>query len=138
MECRHRVDLYQFLYLPYTLDALARQDASYKRVEHQLNENVPKKAEAVAKACDKIELSHVDFAYENAEKKVIDDYSLLLERGTLYFLVGKNGAGKTTLLKLIAGELLPTSVRSNLFAAKNRSIASVHLRFRSFRRKARF
>ena len=34
---------YQFLYLPYTLDALARQDASYKRVEHQLNENVPKK-----------------------------------------------------------------------------------------------
>lgn len=100
---------YQFLYLPYTLDALARQDASYKRVEHQLNENVPKKAEAVAKTCDKIELSHVDFAYENAEKKVIDDYSLLLERGTLYFLVGKNGAGKTTLLKLIAGELLPTS-----------------------------
>lgn len=100
---------YQFLYLPYTLDALARQDASYKRVEQQLNENVPKKAEAVAKACDKIELSHVDFAYENAEKKVIDDYSLLLERGTLYFLVGKNGAGKTTLLKLIAGELLPTS-----------------------------
>lgn len=34
---------YQFLYLPYTLDALARQDDSYKRVEHQLNENVPKK-----------------------------------------------------------------------------------------------
>lgn len=85
---------YQFLYLPYTLDALARQDASYKRVEHQLNENVPKKAEAVAKSCDKIELSHVDFAYENAEKKVIDDYSLLLERGTLYFLVGKTVPAK--------------------------------------------
>lgn len=39
----------QFLCLPYTLDALARQDASHKRVEHQLNENMPKKAEAVAK-----------------------------------------------------------------------------------------
>ena len=39
----------QFLYLPYTLDALARQGASYKRIEHQLNENMPKKAEAVAK-----------------------------------------------------------------------------------------
>lgn len=40
---------YQFLYLPYTLDALARQDASYKQIEHQLNENIPKKAEVVAK-----------------------------------------------------------------------------------------
>ena len=38
-----------------------------------------------------------------ANKKVLDDVSLCLEKGNITGLVGRNGSGKTTLLKILAG-----------------------------------
>ena len=38
--------------------------------------------------------------------RVLDNFSLLVPKGSVYGLMGLNGAGKTTLLKKIAEELL--------------------------------
>lgn len=45
----------------------------------------------------------------SGEKEVLHDFSLSLERGRVYGLLGKNGAGKSTLLYLMSGLLTPKS-----------------------------
>ena len=52
-----------------------------------------------------IELKDVGFKYK--KKWVFSDFSLSLEKGKVYGLLGKNGAGKSTLLYLMTGLLLP-------------------------------
>src|SRR5947209_9531768 len=44
-----------------------------------------------------------------AERIIIHDFSLRIQRGDRIGLVGPNGAGKTTLLKLLTGEIQPDS-----------------------------
>ena len=39
--------------------------------------------------------------------KVLDDFSLEVQKGTIYGLVGPNGAGKTTIINHITGALTP-------------------------------
>jgi len=51
------------------------------------------------------ELSQVSFAY--ADRSIVEDLSIRLERGDRLGIVGPNGAGKTTLLRLLLGELAP-------------------------------
>jgi len=51
------------------------------------------------------ELNHIRFNY--AERKVIDDISLVLEPGKFYGIIGPNGSGKTTLLDLLARHRQP-------------------------------
>lgn len=51
-----------------------------------------------------IEVAHLFFSYENVP--VLEDVSLVVQRGEFVALLGPNGAGKTTLLKIILG-LLP-------------------------------
>ena len=52
---------------------------------------------------DTLEFRHVTFAYPGTERKILDDFSLLIEKGKHYAFVGVNGAGKTTMTKLICG-----------------------------------
>ena len=42
-----------------------------------------------------------------AERKIIRDFTLRIQRGDRIGVVGANGAGKTTLLKLLTGEIAP-------------------------------
>ncbi len=51
----------------------------------------------------------VGVSKQYADRKVVDDLSLIVSRGDRLGLVGPNGAGKTTLLKLILGTLAPDS-----------------------------
>lgn len=48
-----------------------------------------------------IEVLHVEKNY--GRKEVLKDFSLSVERGEVYVLLGKNGAGKSTLFKILTG-----------------------------------
>lgn len=56
----------------------------------------------------KIEFKHVSFRYSDADPWILDDISLVIEKGDFVVLVGPSGGGKTTLLKLILGLYSPT------------------------------
>lgn len=52
-----------------------------------------------------IEIKNISFSFGN--NKIISDFSLGIEEGKTYCIMGKSGVGKTTLMKLIAGLLKP-------------------------------
>ena len=51
------------------------------------------------------ELKHVRHAF--GERRIIDDFSTIIQRGDRIGIVGANGAGKSTLVRIILGELQP-------------------------------
>ncbi len=55
-----------------------------------------------------IEIQHIDFSYKKSKKKVYKDFTVSIEEGGIYGLLGRNGTGKSTLLYLICGLLNPS------------------------------
>lgn len=58
-----------------------------------------------------IEVKNLSFSYGTRKQKVFDDFSLALDKGSVYGLLGKNGTGKSTLLYLMTGLLRPQAGR---------------------------
>lgn len=58
-----------------------------------------------------IAVENLSFAYRRSRPAILRDFSLTMEKGKVYGLLGKNGAGKSTLLYLMAGLLTPKSGR---------------------------
>lgn len=56
------------------------------------------------------EVQNLSFA--QGGKKIVNEVSLSIEKGTVSGFVGKSGCGKTTLIKLISGILVPTGGKS--------------------------
>lgn len=56
-----------------------------------------------------ITVENLSFAYRKSRCEVLHDFSLSLESGRVYGLLGKNGVGKSTLLYLMSGLLFPKS-----------------------------
>lgn len=56
-----------------------------------------------------IEVKNIKFAYGRKKEPLLSDFSMKLEKGNVYGLLGKNGAGKSTLLYLMSGLLTPKS-----------------------------
>ena len=57
-----------------------------------------------------IELRHVSFRYDNdPSKKILDDVSLDIPKGTMVALVGESGGGKSSLIRLIQRLYDPSS-----------------------------
>ena len=54
-----------------------------------------------------IEVENLSFRYGKRRAKVLEDFSMKLDKGSVYGLLGKNGTGKSTLLYLMAGLLRP-------------------------------
>jgi len=55
-----------------------------------------------------IKLEHISFKFPGTDKKIFDDFNLVIKKGEKLALVGNNGAGKTTLVKLITGLYKPS------------------------------
>ncbi len=55
----------------------------------------------------KIVVELKDVAKSFGEKRVINNFSAVIQRGDRIGLIGPNGAGKSTLMKIILGELVP-------------------------------
>ncbi|WP_077153034.1 ABC transporter ATP-binding protein [Bacteroides bouchesdurhonensis] len=58
-----------------------------------------------------ITVENLSFSYRKSKHSVLQDFSLSLEKGRVYGLLGKNGAGKSTLLYLMSGLLTPKGGR---------------------------
>ncbi len=56
-----------------------------------------------------LDIKNCTFNYRHRGEPTIDNFSLKLEEGGVYGLLGSNGAGKSTLLQLICGLLTPVS-----------------------------
>ncbi len=56
-----------------------------------------------------LKVENLTFSYRRKARPVLSDFSLEVEAGGVYGLLGRNGAGKSTLLYLIAGALTPKS-----------------------------
>ncbi|MDE7282064.1 MAG: ABC transporter ATP-binding protein/permease [Lachnospiraceae bacterium] len=56
---------------------------------------------------EKIEISHVDFAYESSEKTVLNDVNIEIPKGKSVAFIGASGGGKTTTADLVLGLLVP-------------------------------
>jgi len=56
-----------------------------------------------------LEIENLSFEYRRSQKKLFNDFSLSIEKGKVYGLLGKNGVGKSTLLYLMTGLLMPKS-----------------------------
>lgn len=54
-----------------------------------------------------LQIQQISFKYGRKGKQVFTDFSLLLEPGKIYGLLGKNGTGKSTLLYMCSGLLAP-------------------------------
>ena len=54
-----------------------------------------------------IEVENLSFSYGRRKSKVLEDFSMKLDKGSVYGLLGKNGTGKSTLLYHMAGLLRP-------------------------------
>ena len=55
-----------------------------------------------------LRLNKISFSF-TPSKPILDNASLLLEKGTIYALMGANGAGKSTLFNIITGFIKPVS-----------------------------
>jgi macrolide transport system ATP-binding/permease protein len=56
-----------------------------------------------------IDVSHLDFSFENEDAKLFEDLDFSLNPAEVVGLVGANGSGKSTLIKLITGQLKPSA-----------------------------
>ena len=63
-----------------------------------------------------IDAEHVTkrFGADGADREIVRDFTLRIQRGDRIGIVGSNGAGKTTLLRLLTGELAPDEGRVKL------------------------
>lgn len=55
----------------------------------------------------KIILEHVTKVYEDTNNKVLDNFSMVVEKGEFVLLTGESGIGKTTLLRLLLRDINP-------------------------------
>lgn len=58
---------------------------------------------------EKIEIVHVDFSYEESERKVLNDANIVIPKGKSIAFIGASGGGKTTTADLVLGLLTPCS-----------------------------
>jgi len=62
---------------------------------------------SIGERIEALDLLGVSFVYPGSQRKILDDFSMHIDRGEVIALEGINGIGKTTLWKIITGWLVP-------------------------------
>lgn len=83
---------------------LGEQEESFKRVEEVLSSPSKYKKEYI-EHFENLQIRKIYFSYQN--QKVLDEFSLHIDRGETVAIIGKSGSGKSTLIKIMAGFLKP-------------------------------
>ncbi len=81
----------------------SRADASAKRI-HQILSIKPttkENVEAIKENAFAVEVNNLSFSFDG--RKILDDVSFKIQRGTSIAIIGKTGCGKTTLVELLTG-----------------------------------
>ena len=60
-----------------------------------------------------IKLKKINFSYPNTKRKILNNFSLEINKGQKIGIIGKSGTGKSTLLNIILGLIKPT--KGNLY-----------------------
>jgi subfamily B ATP-binding cassette protein MsbA len=111
---------------------ISKAFAAAKDVWDVLDETevLPEKQDAVelAPLLQRIELRGVSFRYQNDTRKIIDDISLEVPRGSVVALVGESGSGKSSLVKLVQRLYDPTegSILWDGIDLRDAKVGSVH------------
>lgn len=94
-----------FLFLTMLFVILPRASVSAKRVNEvmETKSKISWQPQTVGKPSIKpeVEFSHVDFAYNGAEEKVLQDVSFTAKAGETTAFIGSTGSGKSTLINLV-------------------------------------
>jgi ABC-2 type transport system ATP-binding protein len=74
--------------------------------------------------CQNVKIIHLKnitkiYGFRQDEKKVVDNLTLSIDKGTIYGFLGPNGAGKTTTIKLILNLISPNKGTIKLFGNQN-------------------
>ncbi len=91
-------DLTVFAALPEREDA-----AGGERTQRREADAAALKMQGKIPELKELEFCHVTFRYPGSDVEILKDFSMKLECGRHYAIVGENGAGKTTLIKLLTG-----------------------------------
>jgi len=81
---------------------LTGKGRKHMREAELTTENRIQRSEGIPKLKE-LEFRHVTFRYPGSDVDILKDFSMKLENGRHYAVVGENGAGKTTLIKLLTG-----------------------------------
>lgn len=81
--------------------SIAGMKASYQFINEKYDIIDSKQAENIKNIQGNIEFNKVSFAYDNSNKKILNNFNLNIKSGEKIGIVGHSGSGKTTLIKAL-------------------------------------
>ena len=88
--------------IPYAEQLISEID----QIEHPWMQQNTAEKQAALKCDQSIEFKNVDFSYSQ-DRKILDNFSLVIDKGTSVGIMGPSGCGKSTFVDLLTGILTP-------------------------------